>query len=176
MKNIVLIGMSGVGKTEIGKILAEAMSKNFCDTDDLIEEKENLSISEIFEKNGEGYFRDVEHQVVNQISDKEDYIISTGGGVVLREDNIQVLRRNGYIILLMGKIDTIIENLNRSKVVRPLLKESQDLYKKVENIFMEREGLYLISSDIIIDVDNKKPSEISKEILMELDKFLSRSF
>ncbi len=176
MKNIVLIGMSGVGKTEIGKVLSEAMSKSFCDTDDLIEKKENLSIREIFDKKGEGYFRDVEHHIVNQLSEKEDYIISTGGGVVLREENIKELRKNGYIILLMGKIDTIIENLNRSKVVRPLLKESQDLYKKVENLFKEREHLYLISSDIIINVDNKKPSEISKEILMELEKFLSRSF
>ncbi len=175
MKNIVLIGMSGVGKTAIGKNLAESMKKSFCDTDDLIIDREKLSVKDIFANKGELYFRDVEHQVINLVSEKENYIISTGGGVVLNKENIKALRKNGYIVLLMGKVETIVRNLNKSKVVRPLLQESQDLHKKVENLFMEREHLYLGSSDMIINVDNKSIEEISRQIMMEYERLISRN-
>lgn len=175
MKNIVLIGMSGVGKTEIGSFLAESKGLAYLDTDDLIMQKEKLSVNQIFEKHGEEYFRDVESEIIRDLSKKESYVISTGGGVVIRDENISALQKNGYIFLLLGKLDTILHNLTKSSVIRPLLKESQDLKNKVEGLYNEREQMYLLSSHVIINVDNKEITEIAKEIMMEYEKLLSRN-
>lgn len=165
MKNIVLIGMSGVGKSRIGKNLAKKLNLNHVDTDELIIEREGINIEEIFRTKGEEYFRSVESLIIEEVSALENHIISTGGGAVLQKINMENLRENGYIFLLLGKIQTIVDNLKKSTTVRPLLNDKDKLYDNVENLFNSRKILYKSSADIIIEVDDKDDLEICSEIL-----------
>lgn len=165
MKNIVLTGMSGVGKTKIGTCLSEKTKWKLVDIDELIVQEEKMSIEEIFKSKGEEYFRVVETEMIDRVSSLENQIISTGGGAILREINMFKLRNNGYIILLMGKIQTIVDNLNKSKIVRPLLNNKINLYEDVKKLYSSRINLYRSTADMIIDVDNKDLSGVCDEIL-----------
>lgn len=170
MKNIVLIGTSGVGKKEKGKWIASSTNWGFVDTDSLIVERENMSIDDIFTRFGEEYFRDLEMKVIEEVSDLKNTVISTGTEVILRKENIEQLRKNGYIFLLLGNIQTMVNNLKKSSVIRPLFTDSFDLYGEVERLFKGKEDLYVLSSDAIIVVDDKSKQELSKEVLMEYQK------
>jgi len=118
-QNIVLIGMMGCGKTTVGERLSEELGMPFIDTDTLIEETYG-PIPELFEKKGEEFFRDAETRIVSEVASREGVIISTGGGVVLREENVIALRKNGVLIFLDRPLKLIAENIDCSG--RPLLK------------------------------------------------------
>lgn len=171
MKNIVLTGMSGVGKSKIGKYLAEKTKMNHIDVDDLIIKREKMSIEEIFKTKGEDYFRDVESMIIAEVSYLKNHIISTGGGVILRKINMVNLSKNGYIFLLLGKIQTIVDNLNKSTTVRPLLSSKTSLFDDVTNLFQNRKNLYTSTADIIIEIDDKGDMVICKEILEKYNCF-----
>jgi shikimate kinase len=170
MKNIVLIGMSGVGKSEKGRYLADILGWNFIDTDQEIVNREKITIENIFIRHGEEYFRDIESKLIEEVSRLSNTVISTGGGIVIRSKNIEFLRKNGYIFLFMGKIQTIVNNLSKSDVVRPLLKGDSDLYQKVETLFNKREDLYRSSCDTIIYIDDKTKEQVCKEVLNEYER------
>lgn len=165
MKNIVLIGMSGVGKTEIGKSIAKKLNYAFIDIDDLIVKSKNLSIDNIFKIYGETYFRNLEADIVKSLSTSKRTVISTGGGVILRKDNIENLRKNGFIFLLMGKIENIYKNIVKSSEKRPLLQKGPKLYEDIVTLYKKREELYINSADKIVSVDDKSIDEISNEII-----------
>ncbi len=118
--NIVLTGFMGTGKTVIGKLLAEKLSWEYIDTDELIEKKENMKISDIFAKKGEPYFRKIETEIIKEVSKKDKCVISTGGGVVLKDENMATLEKNGIIINLYASPDKIFERTSKDKS-RPLL-------------------------------------------------------
>ena len=164
LKNIVLIGMSGVGKTTVGDALSRALNREFLDIDILIEREANISIENIFSIYGEVYFRELESNIVKQIYQDKNLIISTGGGIVLVKDNIDRLRENGIIVLLEGTIDYIINNIKKSKNNRPLL-NGVDIQEKVKTIYNNRKELYLSAGDFIVLVNNKSVDEIVYEIL-----------
>lgn len=164
MKNIVLIGMSGVGKTTVGDALSRALNREFLDIDSLIEREANTSIENIFSIYGEVYFRELESNIVKQIYQDKNLIISTGGGIVLVKDNIDRLRENGIIVLLEGTIDYIINNIKKSKNNRPLL-NGVDIQEKVKTMYNNRKELYLSAGDFIVLVNNKSVDEIVYEIL-----------
>ncbi|MCB2295003.1 shikimate kinase [Clostridium algoriphilum] len=136
MKNIVLIGMPGCGKSAIGEMLSEKIEMTFIDIDKYIEASTNLTITEIFEK-GEANFRDLESIAVMELSKKNPVVISTGGGVIKRYENILNLKKNGIIIYINRPIDNIVIDIEAE--VRPLLaKNPSKLYK----LFEERGTLY----------------------------------
>lgn len=171
-KNIVLIGMSGVGKTTIGKYIAEKNNMEFMDTDDIIVSNNNNSIDNIFETYGEGYFRDLEREVTEDISNNKGMVISTGGGVVLDKQNIYNLKKNGIVFLLSATIDNIFDNMKSSYKrddKRPLLKDSSDLKQSLKKLYEDRKQLYFSSADYIVDVDNRKVSQIGDEIVSIFD-------
>ncbi len=170
MKNIVLIGMSGVGKTTVGKVLATELNKNFFDTDILIETKFKISIEKIFSLYGETYFRELESKVIEEISNKENLIISTGGGTILEKNKITRLKKNGILILLDSSINNIVNNLKCSMVNRPLLNDKKGIYNKVKLMYNNRKDLYQSAADYIILVDNKSINEIVFEIRDIYDK------
>jgi len=118
--NIVLTGFMGTGKTVIGKLLAKKLSWEYIDTDELIEKRENMKISEIFAIKGEPYFRKIESEIIKEVSKKDKCVISTGGGVVLKEENMNELEKNGIIINLSASPDKIFERTSLDKS-RPLL-------------------------------------------------------
>lgn len=175
MKNIVLIGMSGVGKTAKGKYIARAMDRDFVDTDATIVKRELLSIDDIFHKYGEDYFRDIEEEIIKDISSLDNRVISTGGGIVLREKNIENLKKNGFIVYFKADVATITENLKNSKTIRPLLNKGEDLYIAVHNLYKAREDLYLNYSDLVVDVEDKSQEQIYNQVLKAYNEFIACS-
>ncbi|MDR2939131.1 MAG: shikimate kinase [Clostridiales bacterium] len=146
MKNIALIGLPGCGKTAIGKALSEKLDLEFIDTDALIEAETKLEINKIFKRYGENYFRGLEAKAYKKISKLENRVISTGGGVVLNQENIINLKKNGIIIFISRAPENILLTLDTS--VRPLLKSSAD---KIFTLHKDRGGLYNKYCDYLVD-------------------------
>ncbi len=118
-KNIILTGMMGSGKTTVGKELAALLNCNFIDLDEIIEKKYG-KISDIFAQKGEAYFREAETQELKNLKEKEKFVLSTGGGIILKDENIEILKKIGQVFYLSAKSETIygrIKNQNH----RPLL-------------------------------------------------------
>lgn len=173
MKNIVLIGMSGVGKTQKGKHIAKKTGMDYLDTDTIIVEQEGITIDEIFTNYGENHFRSIEENVIKKVSRHDASVISTGGGIVLRKKNVDLLKDNGFIVYLKGNINTIVDNLNRSNTIRPLLKNSEDLYKSVYELYKSRESLYSLYSHITIDIEDKSNEDIYNEVLTGYNEYIT---
>lgn len=135
-KNLVLIGMPGCGKTTVGSKLALQINREFIDLDICIEKNENMKISEIFSK-GEKYFRDIETIITKKASAKRNAVISTGGGIIKRDINMSMLKKNGIIIFIDRPVQRIIEDIDAEN--RPLLKNNA---KNVNQLFEERYEIY----------------------------------
>lgn len=136
MKNIVLIGMPGAGKTTIGGILANNLSMKFCDIDKYIEEKTGKTISEIFQ-DGEDAFRYIEREVVKELSGEAKMVIATGGGVIKDHKNMEKLRENGLIFFINRPLENIMGDIDIE--TRPLLKDDKE---RLYDLFDERYPLY----------------------------------
>lgn len=159
-KNIVLIGMSGSGKTTIGKALSIILNKKLIDIDAYIEETQGKSISEIFNK-GEAHFREIESNAVLKISKNTNSIISTGGGIIKKEENMLQLKKNGIVIYIDRPVEKIINDIDDSN--RPLLKNNKtNLYEMYEL----RYPLYKKYSDIIVSNDATEEEIINKIIVI----------
>lgn len=143
MKNIVLIGMPACGKSTIGYWLSKKIGYPLLDTDKYLEEKENRIISDIFSNEGEEYFRNLETKYLKELSEKEGFIISTGGGAVKKKENIDILKKNGIVIFLNREINDISKENHKH---RPLLQDINNIQK----LYDERIDLYKKYSDIII--------------------------
>lgn len=156
MKNIVLIGMMGAGKTTIGKHLSHVLHKEYIDMDEYIERKYNMSISDMF-KISEEYFREKETLVCKELSKCKDIIICTGGGVIKNHNNIEYLKNNGIIIFIDRPIESIYKDIDI--VNRPLLKDNKDylyeLYNQRYNIYKESCDYHIVNDQTIDKVINK---------------------
>jgi shikimate kinase len=161
MKNIYLVGFMGTGKSTVGKALAKVLNKEFKDLDELIEEREKIKIVEIFEQFGEQYFREVETAVVREISEKENLVIATGGGVVVNEENFSLLKKSGTLITLVASPETIYERIKDS-IERPLLNVENPL-DTIKRMLFER-AYYYIKSDFIVDTTDREIEDIISEI------------
>ncbi len=150
--NIVLIGMGACGKSTVGKLVAKSLGRTFLDTDNLIEEKIGLKIPEIFSKMGEQKFREIEEEVVKEVSKNTCLVIATGGGVPLKKENIDALSMNGKIYF----IDRPLENLLPTED-RPLANTREEIAKR----YNERYEIYTLSADVKIEAnfDAKKVAE-----------------
>ncbi len=167
-KNIVLIGFMGCGKTTIGKLMSNLTGKNFIDMDDYIVEKEGISINEIFEKKGESYFRNLERELCVKLSEKDNKIIATGGGVIKSEENVENLKKGGTVFYLKSSSKKIASNLKNDHS-RPLL-AGGNKEEKIEKLLEERKELYKKCADVIIDVEKLAPKEAVREILDYMNK------
>ena len=139
-KNIVLVGFMGTGKTSIAKKIAEKLDREFIEMDSLIEEREQMSINEIFKIKGESYFRSIENAIVKELTKKNNLVISTGGGIVLNPDNIDSLEQNGLLICLDADPEEIYRRVSREQH-RPLLEVSDPL-KKIRELLDFRKPYY----------------------------------
>lgn len=157
-KNVVLIGMPGSGKSTIGKLLAKKLGMEFFDMDEYIEKVENKSIIDMFQL-GEEYFRDAETKASMELSNKSSKVISTGGGIVKRKINIDLLKKNGIVIFLNRPLEIIKRDINTSS--RPLLKDGIQL---LNQMYEERISLYKKYCDYEI-INNGSPFESVKRIL-----------
>lgn len=164
--NIILIGFMGAGKTSVGQELSFRYQMNLLDTDYLIEEKAGMSISEIFARKGETYFRQLETEVLTELLNKaENTVISVGGGLPMREENRRILKELGEVIYLQVKPDTVLKRLN-GDTTRPLL-QGENVDEKVKNLLKLRGPVYEEASHRIIPVDGRSLKEIAEDIFKE---------
>ena len=126
MSNIVLVGFMGTGKTSVGQRLAQKLNRSYIDTDDVIERDNEMIIADIFREHGESYFRRLESDAVRKVSDLDNHVISTGGGVVLRQENLKMLKRNGMVFSLAATPEEIWKRVGH-ETHRPLLQGPQPL-------------------------------------------------
>ncbi|MDE6059549.1 MAG: shikimate kinase [Clostridia bacterium] len=164
--NVVLCGMMGAGKSTVGFQLARLAGKKWVDTDYLIEKRYG-KISDIFASRGEAYFRALETDTVRSLSQKDGLVISTGGGLVMREENCALLKENGKIVFLRAKLQTLLSRVKLDGT-RPLLKEG-NVEEKLTALLEERMPVYERVSDLIVDTDGKKKYEIAREIFERLE-------
>ena len=163
MKNIVLTGFMGTGKTTVGQLLAEELHRQFFDTDQVIEEKLGASIKEIFKKIGEPKFREFETETIALISNLEDSVISCGGGVVVNPVNVTNLRKNGVIVNLYASPEHIFKRLSEYDT-RPLIKQMLHPFDGITKLLAQRQKAYQ-QCDFAINTDNISPEEVVKQIL-----------
>ncbi|MFA6320410.1 MAG: shikimate kinase [Candidatus Omnitrophota bacterium] len=161
MKNIVLVGFMGTGKTTIAIQLANKLGMRYVSTDDMIEKREKRTINEIFTKSGEEYFRDVESDVVREISQAEGLVVDAGGGVVIREENLVNLKSSGIVICLTADEDTIMERTKKYKH-RPLL-NVEDPKQKIRALLAKRAPFYA-KADHFIDTGEFTARQVIEKI------------
>ena len=162
--NISLIGMMGCGKTTIGKLLASYTGYTFVDIDELIVQNEGISIPQIFEQKGEDYFRSVESQLLEQLLNKDNQVISTGGGIVKLDNNLNLLKEKSKVFYLKACVDVLYERVKEDSN-RPLLK-TDNVKLKIESLLNERCSLYE-KAHFIIEAD-KMPEYVVSQIIEKL--------
>ena len=166
-KNIVLTGMSGAGKSYIGKAVADKLGLDYFDSDEEFEKEENANISDFFIKNREEYFRKRESDIIKRLSRKSSSVISTGGGSVLKEENVSNLKSNGIVFYLERDIDVILDTVDKEG--RPLLKGGKNAIRK---LFRQRKSIYENSADYKIS-NNDSPEETIEKICKIYEEYKS---
>ena len=162
MKNIVLTGFMGTGKTTVGRALAKKLQMRLVDIDEEIEKSQKISINDIFSRHGEPHFREIETAMIQELSRDKNIIISTGGGAVLRDENMEALKENGIIFCLNATAETILERTGRNQD-RPLLKV-ENPKEKINELLAYRRPFYE-RAGIMIETDGKTPLEVMQEIV-----------
>lgn len=158
MKNIVLIGFMGSGKTVVGKRLAKRLGYIFIDTDKIIEDRSGKSITEIFRQYGESYFRELEARLVKDLSGIEGHVISTGGGIVVNRENILSFKKHGFMICWLKASPETIHNRIKNQTHRPLIDVENPL-NEIKRLLATREKLYA-EADISVDTDGMEADKI----------------
>ena len=150
-QNIVLIGMPSCGKTTVGRLLAERCGRRLIDTDEKIVERLGEPIADFMARNGEAAFRDVEQEVVAGVADESGCVIATGGGAVLRQENLRLLRQNGLLVFLDRPLEKLMPTADR-----PLSASREALERR----YRERYGLYVAAADLVVDASGAIEDEV----------------
>lgn len=166
-ENIGIIGFMATGKSTIARILSKKLRMEYIDLDKLIEEKNGITIPEIFSIHGEEYFRGLEKEAVKEVSLMENTIVSYGGGVCLDPDNIVVLKNKSKIILLQARPEDILDR-TKSDDTRPLLTDKKNT-QAIKEIMDSRAESYSRAADIVIDTSGKSVMNVIDEILKILN-------
>ncbi|GHA19999.1 shikimate kinase [Arenicella chitinivorans] len=167
MQNLILIGPMGSGKTTVGKQLAKRMRMDFVDSDHMIEERCGVSISTIFDIEGEDGFRKRETKMLTELCERNGIVLATGGGAVISEEN-RILLRKGYVIYLKTSIETQLARTQKNQN-RPLL-ENVDAETKLEELMEERGRLYEQEADLIVMSGDRIVSKVVDEITEALEQ------
>ena len=169
--NIVLIGFMGAGKSTISEFLKTAFAMDVIEMDQIIAEREGMSISDIFEVYGEQYFRDLETNLLIEMQSRTNVVISCGGGTAMRERNVAEMKKNGRVVLLTAKPETILDRVKDSHD-RPLI-ENNKTVSFIAELMEKRREKYEAAADIVIETDGKDELQICEELitrLMELEE------
>jgi shikimate kinase len=167
-KSIVLIGMMGAGKSCVGRCLQQRTKLALVDTDDIVASKFGISIPEIFSKYGEQDFREAETQALRELAPAKPTIVVTGGGIVLRERNVDVLKRLGVIVWLDGNKETLFERTSRART-RPLL-QGENPRKAFARMLQARLPLYAKVAHVRVDTSMLTDEEVAVAVLSKLRK------
>lgn len=171
-KNIMLIGFMGAGKTTVSRELTRLTGKTEIDMDAYIVQREGCSINEIFEKYGEAYFRQLETKYLGEIQKNSGAIVSCGGGSVLKDENVRLMKENGVIILLTATPETILLRVKNSKD-RPILNGNMNI-EFITNLMNKRKDRYMSVADIIVETDHKSVRTVADELLEKYSLFCKK--
>ena len=164
--NIVLIGFMGAGKSTISDFLKTVFAMEIVEMDQIIAERQGMSISDIFETYGEEYFRDLETNLLIEMQSRTNVVISCGGGVPMRERNVAEMKKNGRVVLLTAKPETILERV-KDNHDRPLL-EGNKTVSYIAQLMEKRREKYEAAADIVIETDGKSELQICEELVQSL--------
>ena len=170
--NIVLIGFMGAGKSTVARTLGEWFDMEIVEMDELISDRQRMSIPEIFEKHGEEYFRNLETNLLIELQKTSRTIISCGGGAAMRSQNVSEMKKNGYVVLLTATPKTILERVKENDD-RPLLKNHKNV-EYIAELMEKRREKYETAADLIVQTDEKNVQEICKEMITKLMEMDSR--
>lgn len=166
--NIVLIGFMGAGKSTVSDYLSTMFDMEIVEMDQVIAEREEMSIPDIFSTYGEEYFRDLETNLLIEMQSRKNVIISCGGGAAMRERNVAEMKKNGKVILLTASPETIYERVKDSDD-RPVLHGRKNI-KGISELMEKRRGKYEAAADIVINTDNKTVLQICEELVRRLQE------
>lgn len=161
MKNIVLFGFMGSGKSTVAKSLSRKLNMPIMEMDKIIEKEEKKSINHIFSEHGEAYFRELEHKLIIRLCEQNNQIISTGGGVIKHEANVKLLEEKGITFSLIAKPETIYNRVKHSDH-RPLLKTADPL-GTIKELLASREEAYR-TAEYVIETDNLTVEQVADKI------------
>ena len=164
--NIVLIGFMGAGKTSISEYLKTLFAMDVIEMDQIIAEREGMSIPDIFEVHGEQYFRDLETNLLIEMQSKKNVVISCGGGTPLRECNVVEMKKNGRVVLLTASPETIFDSVKDSHD-RPVIENNKNV-PFIADLMEKRRAKYEAAADIVINTDGKSLIEVCEELVQQL--------
>ena len=167
MRNIYLVGFMATGKTSVGKELARMTKMRFLDLDEFIELKEKRTISDIFAKEGEPYFRKIEKRALKQVSKEKNFVVACGGGIVLDEDNVKIMKQTGVMICLTASPEIILKRAS-AFTHRPLL-NVEDPKKQVDLLLKMRSPFYA-KADKCIDTSGLSMKQVADKIMKSIYK------
>ena len=164
--NLILIGYRGTGKSAVAEVLSRKLGMPAVSLDEEIVREAGMPIPEIVEERGWPWFRDLESEIAERFAMRDDAILDTGGGVVLRPENTENLRRNGALFWLKASVDVIVHRIQES-TERPSLTEGRSFLEEVEEVLSERLPLYRAAAHREIDTDPLTATDVADEIIRE---------
>ena len=171
-EHIFLTGLMGVGKTSTSRALSRMLGVKETDTDAMIVEKEGCQIPEIFDKKGEAYFRSLETGILDDIKNMKPCIVSCGGGMVMRSENVRKIKETGRVVLLSASPETIYLHVKDS-TNRPLLNGNMNI-PYIKKLMDERMPKYLDAADVVIVTDGLNPKEVADKIVETYLKYIPK--
>lgn len=162
--NIVLIGYRGTGKSTVGRMLASRLGREFLSTDAEIVKRAQRTIPEIVAQEGWEYFRDLESEICREIAGRDQLIIDTGGGAILRTQNIEALKKNGTIFWLTASVETIAKRIGADNQ-RPSLTGAKSFVDEIQDVLRERTPKYQAAADHVVTTDNRSIDQLVETVL-----------
>ena len=162
--NIVLIGYRGTGKSTVGKLLAMRLGRQFVSTDEEIVKRAKRTIPEIVAQEGWEYFRDLESEICRELAGRDQLVIDTGGGAILRTQNVEALKKGGTLFWLTASVETITKRISRDNQ-RPSLTGSKSFVDEIQDVLRERTPKYQAASDHVITTDDRSIKQLVEIIL-----------
>ena len=161
-KNLFFIGFMGSGKTTVSRAFAEKYQRRHIEADDIITERAGMPVKDIFAKLGEPHFRDMETQICRELVDISDHVVSCGGGMPVRPENVEYMKKNGFIVLLEAEPETILNRV-KDDDSRPLLNGHMNV-EYIAQLKAKRAALYAAAADITVYTDDKTVDEVVEAV------------
>jgi shikimate kinase len=162
--NIVLIGYRGTGKSTIGRLLAVRLGRELVSTDAEIVERAQRTIPEIVAQEGWEYFRNLESDICRELGVRDRLMVDTGGGAILREQNVEALKKNGVLFWLTASVETIVKRIGRDNQ-RPSLTGTKSFVDEIQDVLQERMPKYQAAADHIIATDDRSIDQVVEHVL-----------